>query len=49
MKHFFSDHSSMNLEKWEKNKHTETKQHATEKPMNQWRNQRGNQKISSDK
>ena len=26
-----------------------TKQHATKKPMGQWRNQRGNQKIPQDK
>ena len=31
------------------NDHMETKQHATEKPMGQWRNQRGNQKIPQDK
>ena len=31
-----------------KNKHVETK-HATKKPMGQWKNQRGNQKITWDK
>ena len=35
--------------KWEKNKQVENKQHATKKPVGQYRNQRGNQKIPQDK
>ena len=43
---FFSDHKGMQLknqpqkEKWEKNKHIKTKQHATKNSMSQWSNQK---------
>ena len=36
-------------EKWEKNKHMETKQHAPKKPMGQQWNQKRNQKKPVDK
>ena len=52
----FSDHNAMRLEinykeknSKKKNKLLEAKQYATEKWINHWRNQRGNQKIFRDK
>ena len=50
----FSDHNSMKLEinnrkRNEKKNYMETKQHATEKPMGQWGNQKGNLKKYLEK
>ena len=36
-------------ENCKKHKHVETKQHATKQPMDHWRNQRGNEKITRSK
>ena len=50
----FSDHNTRRPEinykkKLQKHKHVEAKQYATKKPMDHWRNQRGNFKIPGDK
>ena len=34
--------------KWEKTDYMETKKHATQKPMGQWGNQKGNWKVPQD-
>ena len=50
----FSDHNEVKLEnnykkKLFKHKDMEAKQYATKKPIDHWRNERGNQKIPKDK
>ena len=50
---FFPNHNDMKLElqeeKLQRHKQVENKQHATKKPMGQWRNQNENQKIPQEK
>ena len=42
----YDTRNQLQKEKWIKLKYMENKEHTTKKPIGQWRNQRGNQKIS---